>query len=92
MQRLHEKGVEMINGATVTEILEDGAKYTTHDGKEEEIHGAEYVILAMGSKPLDELSGKLEEIVPEVHVIGDAKGIARILEATAAAAELGRQI
>ncbi|MCP5065549.1 MAG: FAD-dependent oxidoreductase [bacterium] len=92
MERLHEKGVKMINGATVTEITEDGAKYTTHDGEEEAIHGAEYVILAMGSKPHDELSAKLEGIVPEVHVIGDAKEIARVLEATAAAAELARQI
>jgi 2,4-dienoyl-CoA reductase-like NADH-dependent reductase (Old Yellow Enzyme family)/thioredoxin reductase len=92
MKRLHEKGVRMINGATVTEILEDGAVYTTHDGKEETVRGAEYVILAMGSQPLDELSGKLEGRVPEVHVIGDAKEVARILEATSAAAELARQI
>jgi 2,4-dienoyl-CoA reductase-like NADH-dependent reductase (Old Yellow Enzyme family)/thioredoxin reductase len=92
MKRLHEKGVQMINGATVTEIFEDGAAYTTHDGKEESVRGAEYVILAMGSQPLDELSGKLEGRVPEIHVIGDAKEVARILEATAAAAELARQI
>jgi hypothetical protein len=30
--------------------------------------------------------------VPEVHVIGDAKEVARILEATSAAAELARHI
>jgi pyruvate/2-oxoglutarate dehydrogenase complex dihydrolipoamide dehydrogenase (E3) component len=93
MKRLHEKGVRMINGATVKEILDDGAIYTTHDGKEESVHGAEYVILAMGSQSLDELSSKLEGTgVPEVHVLGDAKEVARILEATAAAAELARQI
>ena len=82
----------MINGATVKEILADGAVYTTHDGKEESIHGAEYVILAMGSQPNNELASQLEGKVPELHVIGDAKEIARILEATAAAAELGRKI
>jgi 2,4-dienoyl-CoA reductase-like NADH-dependent reductase (Old Yellow Enzyme family)/NADPH-dependent 2,4-dienoyl-CoA reductase/sulfur reductase-like enzyme len=92
MKRLHDKGVRMINGATVKEILPDGAVYTTHDGKEESIHGAEYVILAMGSQPNDELVSQLEGKVPELHVIGDAKEIARILEATAAAAELGRKI
>ncbi|MCP5042227.1 MAG: FAD-dependent oxidoreductase [bacterium] len=92
MQRLHEKGVRTINGATVKEILEDGAIYTTHDGKEEEIHGAEYVILAMGSKPYDELSAKIEGMAPEVHVVGDAKEVARILEATSAAAELASKL
>jgi pyruvate/2-oxoglutarate dehydrogenase complex dihydrolipoamide dehydrogenase (E3) component len=92
MKRLHEKGVRMINGATVKEITDDGAVYTTHDGKEETIHDAEYVILAMGSQPYDELSSVLEGKVPEVHVIGDAREVARILEATAAAAELGRRI
>jgi len=92
MKRLHEKGVQMINGATVNRILEDGAVYTTGDGGEETIRGAEYVILAMGSQPNDELSAKLEAMAPEVHVIGDAKQIARILEATSAAAELARQI
>jgi len=92
MKRLHDKGVRMINGATVKEIVDDGVVYTTHDGREETIHGAEYVILAMGSEPNDELASKLEGKVPEVHVIGDAKQIARILEATAAAAELGRRI
>jgi hypothetical protein len=50
------------------------------------------VILAMGSKPHDELSAKLESVVPEVHVIGDAKEVARILEATSAAAELASTI
>jgi pyruvate/2-oxoglutarate dehydrogenase complex dihydrolipoamide dehydrogenase (E3) component len=92
MKRLHEKGVKMITGATVKEILDDGAIYLTHDGKEETIHGAEYVILTMGSKPQDELSAKLEGMVPEVHVIGDAKEVARILEATSAAAELASKI
>ncbi len=92
MKRLQEKGVRMINGATVNRILEDGAVYTTQDGSEETIRGAEYVILAMGSQPNDELSAKLKDAGQEVHVIGDAKEIARILEATSAAAELARQI
>jgi 2,4-dienoyl-CoA reductase-like NADH-dependent reductase (Old Yellow Enzyme family)/thioredoxin reductase len=92
MQRLKEKGVRMINGATVNEILEDGATYTTEDGKQETIHGAEYVILAMGSRPLDELSARLEGMAVQVHVIGDANEVARILEATSTAAELASKI
>jgi NADPH-dependent 2,4-dienoyl-CoA reductase/sulfur reductase-like enzyme len=92
MQRLKEKGVRMINGATVNEILADGATYTTDDGHQEVIHGAEYIILAMGSRPLDELSTRLEGMATRVHVIGDARKVARILEATSAAAELASKI
>lgn len=92
MQRLHEKGVTMINNATVTEILDDGVVYTTPDGKEERIQGAEYVILAMGSQSVDELSEQASKMVQEVHVTGDAHQVARILEATSAAAEMARWI
>jgi NADPH-dependent 2,4-dienoyl-CoA reductase/sulfur reductase-like enzyme len=92
MERLHEKGVNMITNATVTEILDDGVIYTTPDGSEETVRGAEYVILAMGSQSHDELSEKLGNIVQEVHVTGDAKQVARILEATSGAAELARFI
>jgi len=92
MQRLKEKGVRMINGATVNEILADGATYTTDDGHQEAVHGAEYIILAMGSRPLDELSTELEGTATRVHVIGDAREVARILEATSAAAELASKL
>jgi len=92
MMRLEEKGVRMLTGTTVKEILEDGVSYVTHDGTEGAIHGAEYVIIAMGAKPYDELSSKLEGKVPELHVIGDAKQVARILEATSTASEIARKI
>ncbi len=92
MQRLHEKGVEMINNATVKEILADGVVYTTPEGGEQSVHGAEFVILALGSQSVDELSEEIKSMVQEVHVAGDAKQVARILEATAGAAEIARSI
>lgn len=91
MQRLHAKGVEMLTGAEVKEILDDGVVFV-RDGREERIHGAQYVVLAVGAQPVDELSDKLKGEVDEVHVVGDAREPRRVLEATSAATEIARQI
>ncbi len=64
----------------------------THNGQEETLHGAEYVILAMGARTQDALSAAIQDKVGEVYVIGDAREPRRILEATAMAAEVGRKI
>jgi len=50
------------------------------------------VILAMGAQPLDELSASIKDKVVAVHVIGDALEPQRVLQATASAAEVARQI
>ncbi len=62
------------------------------NGQQEALRGAENVILAMGARALDELSASIKDKVDEVHVIGDAKEPQRVLQATAAAAEVGRKI
>ena len=74
-----------------TEILDDGVVFV-RDGQEESIHGADHIVLAMGVESVDKLSAELEDRVAEVHVIGDAKEPKRVLEATAAAAEIRRRI
>ncbi len=91
LDRLREKRVHIIARANVKEILEDGVVFE-RDGQEETLRGFEYVILAMGVKPVDNLSRELEGKVPEVYVIGDATQPRRALEATAAGAEIGRKI
>jgi len=91
VERLIEKRVEVIHQAKVTEILDDGVVYEK-DGKEETIHGAECIILAVGVQSVDTLSESIRDVVPEVHVIGDANTPAKALQATAAAAEIGRII
>ena len=62
------------------------------NGQEESIRGVEHVVLAMGAMPRDDLSVEIKDKVAEVHVIGDAKEPRRVLEATAAAAEIGHQL
>ncbi len=91
MGRLREKRVNILLGAEVNEILDDGVVYTK-DGKKEAIKGAEFVILAVGVKPNNMLSNEIKDIVSEVYVIGDANTPKKALQATAAGAEIARKI
>jgi NADPH-dependent 2,4-dienoyl-CoA reductase/sulfur reductase-like enzyme len=91
LERIREKRVNVIVRAKVKEILDDGVVFE-RDGQEETLRGFEYVVLAMGVKPVDTLSEEIKEKVPEVYVIGDASHPRRALEATAGGAEIGRKI
>lgn len=89
IQRLKEKGVEIILGAKVTEILPDGVKYLK-EGREETLRGKDHVVLAMGAKPENGLSGKVDGI--PTYIIGDAKNPRSALEAITEGWEVGRKI
>ena len=91
MERLREKQVKILLNCKVKEILDDGVIYEK-DGKDEEIHGAGCIALAVGVKPVDELSEAIKDKVAEVHVIGDAQMTAKLVQATATGAAIGRQI
>jgi NAD(H)-dependent 7beta-hydroxy-3-oxo-delta4-cholenoic acid oxidoreductase len=106
MERLREKGAEIVASTRVVEILPDGVRvvntikeirpdWTTviKDGNEERtIGGIGKIILAMGLESVDDLSEKIGDQVAEVHVIGDAKQPRKALEAIAEGAEVGRAI
>jgi NADH dehydrogenase FAD-containing subunit len=91
MERLREKRVEILLGAEVKEIIDGGVVFT-RKGQEVSVQGAEYVILATGAKSVDNLSEAIKNKVAEVYVIGDAQTCATALQATAAAAAVGRKI
>lgn len=91
LPRLREKGVRMITSATVKEITPDGV-VITRDGREERIGGFDHIVIACGSRSLDELSNKIRDRVPEVFVIGDAQEPRSALEAIAEGAEVARAI
>jgi 2,4-dienoyl-CoA reductase-like NADH-dependent reductase (Old Yellow Enzyme family)/thioredoxin reductase len=91
LQRLREKGVRILTSAKVKEFIEDGI-VIVRGGKEEPIHGADSIILAMGARSVDRLSGKIKNKVAEVYVIGDAKEPRRASEAIAEGAEVARNI
>jgi NAD(H)-dependent 7beta-hydroxy-3-oxo-delta4-cholenoic acid oxidoreductase len=106
MERLREKGVEILTSTRVKEILPDGVRVVntvkkilpdwttvTEDGDEErDIGGIDRIILAMGVQSLDDLSGSVGDSVAEVHVIGDAKEPRKALEAIAEGSEVARAI
>lgn len=92
MQRLQEKGVRIITSCKVEEILDDNALKTTKDGNEEIVHHADHMVLALGTKAVNNLSDNLKGKVNEIYVIGDAKRPRSILEAIAEGAEIARTI
>jgi len=91
MGRLRANDVKIITSATVREILDDGVVFT-RNGVEETLRGMDTVVLAMGAKPVDELSHKIRDKVAEVYVIGDAKEPRKALQAIAEGAEIARAI
>ena len=80
MDRIRRKGIEIMVRTKVKEFLEDGV-VVERDGQEESIRGVERIVLCMGIRPVDELSGRIGGVVGEVHVIGDAKQARRLCEA-----------
>ncbi len=91
MQRLAARGVKLLTSTKVLEILNDGVK-VVQDGREEKICGMDQIVLALGAKPIEDLSEKLKGKLPEVYVIGDAKKPRSLVDATAEGAEIGRII
>lgn len=90
IQDLHRFGVKALTGAKAKEIHEDGVVVLR--GEKEEKIPCDSVVLAMGSSPQEDLSQRLVGIVPEIHVIGDAKGPRKALDAIWEGYELGRSI
>jgi len=89
LQRLRDKGVNIITSAAVEEILEDGAVLVM-DGARETIRGMDIIVLALGSRSVDSLSKRLQGTVDQVYVIGDAREPRRALEAIAEGSAIGR--
>ncbi len=88
---LGEYGVNVFLNSKVKEITDDGLVIDV-DGTEKVLTGMDNIILAMGSKPYETLSEKLKAIVPEIHVIGDAKEAHTAMEATHDGADIGRLV
>jgi NAD(H)-dependent 7beta-hydroxy-3-oxo-delta4-cholenoic acid oxidoreductase len=91
LSRMRDKEVKIITSATVKEFLEDGV-VIVKDGQEQAIRGADSIILAVGTRPVDVLKDQVKDKVVEVYVIGDAKEPRNALDAVAEGAEVGRII
>jgi pyruvate/2-oxoglutarate dehydrogenase complex dihydrolipoamide dehydrogenase (E3) component len=91
VQRLRNKGVEIITQAMVTEILEDGVSYVCNNATMG-LRGFDTVVLAMGTRSNtlfpDGITGKP---IP-MYTIGDAKEPRNAVQAIAEGAEIGRKV
>jgi 2,4-dienoyl-CoA reductase (NADPH2) len=87
---LKRLGVVIRTGARVTGITSEGVEADTETGSE--LVPCDTVVIATGSSPDDRLAGELEPLVPEIHVIGDAKAPRNALDAIQEGFEVGRKI
>ena len=103
---LEEYHIEQITSAAVCEIFSDGVNYKNAADKSDETiyeaRGFDTVVLSMGFSSrythregqdvVYDFANELKEIVPEVHVVGDAVRARRALEATREAYDAAMQL
>lgn len=80
VQRMMEKGIQILCDAKVEEVNHTVIKYTK-DGKTHEITDADTLVLAMGYRPSDTLEEQLTSAGITCHVLGDCKKPGNIKDA-----------
>lgn len=90
-QRYQQYGVTEITNSMVKEIYDDGITYE-QNGEVKELHGFDAIIIASGSKEYNPLEEKLQGIVKELYVIGDAKQVRLALDAVEEGARVALKI
>jgi NADPH-dependent 2,4-dienoyl-CoA reductase/sulfur reductase-like enzyme len=71
VRKLHEKGVNIITGAKVEEVFNDGVGYT-RSGKKEIINGFDTIVVALGTQSENRLAECLISTGIPTYVLGDA--------------------
>ena len=90
-ERLKDYGVKIETEASVVEFLDNGV-IIKKGGKESRLEGFDTIVLAMGTKPVDDLKDKLENKVPQLYVIGDALKPRQAIEAIEEGARVALRI
>ena len=102
MEAFEKYGIKQITSAAVSEIFSDGVSYKNAADKSDETiyeaRGFDTVVLSMGfssrythrdgQNVVYDFSEELKDIVPEVHMVGDAVRARRALDATKEAYEV----
>jgi len=73
MDALREKKVTMLTEHEVSEVTDKGLIVTDRRKGERKLIEADWVILAMGNKPANELADALQEKVPRLYMVGDCQ-------------------
>lgn len=89
INRLYSKGVKINTSTKVLEI-KDKKVLVEKMNKEEILNSFDHIILCCGSKSKDNLYKDIKNLVPEAHIIGDAKSPRKALQAVAEGSTLGR--
>jgi 2,4-dienoyl-CoA reductase-like NADH-dependent reductase (Old Yellow Enzyme family) len=87
---IREHGVQLLTGAVVEEITDAGVVYSQHG--ERQVAPADHVIIATGVVENRGLAEALGNLGPEVHLLGDCKGVGYIEGAILDAARIARAI
>jgi 2,4-dienoyl-CoA reductase (NADPH2) len=80
LQDLHRYGVKTLTEAKAREIHPDGVVVERRGRKVERIR-CDSVVIASGAHPVQNLGEEAVGAVPEIHVVGDAKGPRKALDA-----------
>lgn len=91
LDSMKHRNIRLFPGTKVTQIHSDGVEAVCGD-QTLEIRDFDKVILALGSRNLDELSQTAADCVPEVYVVGDARRARDARHAIYEAAHLAIQI
>jgi len=91
MERIAKWGIKEITGAQVKKITKDGV-VVEKEGKRETISGFDTIILALGTKSVNDLAEQLKGKAAEVFVIGDASEPRQVVDAISEGAEIARKI
>jgi len=93
LKRFNEnKNVVMVIGRKVVGIDEKGVQVVNTDNNKKELIKADWVVIAVGTKPVNTLVSALEGKIPELYSIGDCNQPRVIMEAVYEGSLVGRQI
>jgi NADPH-dependent 2,4-dienoyl-CoA reductase/sulfur reductase-like enzyme len=91
LRRLREYGVQIETETSMVEFLDDGAIVSKND-KTAQLSGFDTIVLAMGTKSVDNLKEQLEKKISELYIIGDALAPRKAIEAIEEGARTALQI
>jgi 2,4-dienoyl-CoA reductase-like NADH-dependent reductase (Old Yellow Enzyme family)/thioredoxin reductase len=80
LEDLKHFGVEVYTGSRVLGI-DDGVVTIEKQGTQVTVGPADTIVLALGAVPENQLYEALKNKVPAIHLVGDAKGVRKALEA-----------
>ena len=89
--QLPEAGVQSLTERTITEISDKGVTVLDRHGRKSVIE-ADSVVIALGTKSVETLADKVQDVVPEVYVIGDSLKPRKIINAIYEGAAMGRLV